>query len=539
MPPGVAQSRLATRNGTVSLYLALALLSLLPGLVLKAGLSEALGLGPMSGLKSVLCEIRFGSGPRFWLGVAGASMMALLLFYPLRKMFARGRAGGSIGGWFHVHILFGMFGPVLILYHCNFGHGGTNANVALWMMLCIAFSGIIGQFVYGRASRDFYAGRQQAMRHRDAIVAVLASADSFRSWKETLVEEIDSFDVDLLTPRNGLMAGLRARWQVEKRKSYLSAEIARYLDESARQGGLERTTYLRLRKAAAGHVRAYFSIARSAASQSIKEQLWSRWRMFHLPVFLVMVVAAVLHVIAVWGMDEPAAKVGANSLRAEIDTGGAASQARVVVAGDETRAKREAAVVPPMARTPIRIEPPPTAATAPEQPAAAMAPQVPKVRPVQAVKSTTARPAPKSAPSVEALLPSPVSPTAVAIPDPAMAPKVERDPIAALQQRTLDKPMALGVPPPPTLAQQIAAMKIKRDGGDFFHSRSETGFELTGKHLKLDCADCHKVPLQDTQKETVRDCVDCHRKDDVHKGRRLNCGECHTTNRWSQILRRK
>ena len=54
-------------------------------------------------------------------------MMALLLLYPLRKLFPGGRWLGRISSWFHWHIAFGIGGPVLILYHCNFGLGGSNA----------------------------------------------------------------------------------------------------------------------------------------------------------------------------------------------------------------------------------------------------------------------------------------------------------------------------------------------------------------------------------------------------------------------------
>src|SRR5690606_10785234 len=50
---------------------------------------------------------------------------------------------------------------------------------------------------------------------------------------------------------------------------------------------------------------AYFKYARHASGRSVREQIWARWRLFHLPVFLLMVGAAILHVVAVWDMASP------------------------------------------------------------------------------------------------------------------------------------------------------------------------------------------------------------------------------------------
>ena len=62
-------------------------------------------------------------------------------------------------------------------------------------------------------------------------------------------------------------------------------------------------------------------------------------------------------------------------------------------------------------------------------------------------------------------------------------------------------------------------------------------YPLTGKHQRLDCAACHSKPLRDTRQASVRGCVDCHSKDDIHRGKRPDCAQCHTTVRWSQRIR--
>ena len=84
------------RNRTVLLYLSLAMVTLVPGLALRAGLNpadlNAAGLASyLTALQQELQDIRFGSGLRFWLGVGGTAMLALLLLYPVRKVLANRR----------------------------------------------------------------------------------------------------------------------------------------------------------------------------------------------------------------------------------------------------------------------------------------------------------------------------------------------------------------------------------------------------------------------------------------------------------------
>ena len=79
-----------------------------------------------------------------------------------------------------------------------------------------------------------------------------------------------------------------------------------------------------------------------------------------------------------------------------------------------------------------------------------------------------------------------------------------------------------------SLAERLAKFKSER----FDHNT--TNFPLTGKHTKVDCAGCHKTTIE----KTPSTCVACHKQDDPHRGRRNDCAKCHTTNRWTQILRR-
>ena len=566
------------RSRTVLLYLVVACVVLLPGIALRIGVDaaklSAWGLGTLTDLHAYLAmlqqalqDIEFGNGLRFWLGVAGTTMLALLLLYPLRKALANRRGVGSVGGWFHLHSLLGIAAPVLILYHSNFRHGSLNANVALWTMLLVAFSGIVGFFVYARVSASFYTSRQQALTHRNAVLASIAGTVEFQARKGLLIAKFEAFEAELLTPRQGLRASIRARLRLERHRREMTDDIAGLVSDTARARSDSAAAFQQFRTIVGRHVRAYFGIARAAASQSMREQMWSRWRLLHMPVFLIMLVATLLHVVAVWDgggadladADDPASvRVASAPAAHTLATTNAAATASASAGVSAATTPQVASAQAPEAPRPA---PPPGLSVR------VVKPQILPVRPtaaaVQPKPLIEAAPATAPVPQlarrpVPVPVPAPQLAAAPVIAAPAIAAPILAAPILAAQdtppappqgaitelQRRLEPPMALGANlgggkvSAASLDDMFAAFKAKRQTGEFSHSDLETGFNLTGKHLKVECASCHTAPLPATRQNTAaRACIDCHKKDDNHSGSRPDCAKCHTTNRWKQRIR--
>ena len=517
------------RTRTVVIYLVLASLVLIPGLVLRLGYESLLpGIEPIvSRLKADLLDIRFGEGLRFWLGVAGASMMGLLLFYPLRKWLGPRNAIGRVAGWFHWHLVLGIAGPVAIAYHTNFGHGGTHANLALWAMILVALSGIVGQFVYTRASAEFYRGKLRAREQVGAIIALLNSLDVMQPSRKNIIADFEALEKELLTPRQGVIASISARLRLESRRRTLSRALGWHIGECVQQLRLDEATHAEMRQTMAVHLQAFVSLARHGASRSVSEQLLARWRLLHLPVFLIMVVATALHVRNVWDMDAPPAPTEAvRPVRPQVVTAPIPAPKRVTTSPVVTPKAVDAPVSAPADRRVATAgdtlggEATKSAAAPPSLQAPVQVP-----RPVQ-------RPQP---PPVVAQAPPPAEPPRVApTPRPTPQPKPPIEDLGEQAQR-----MGLGGGKPRTLAEQIPLYKARMKAGQFAHSQAETGFGLTGKHVKIDCASCHTAPLRDGRPDKVRACIDCHRADDVHRGRRPNCAQCHTPNSWGEIIKRR
>jgi hypothetical protein len=58
----------------------------------------------------------------------------------------------------------------------------------------------------------------------------------------------------------------------------------------------------------------------------------------------------------------------------------------------------------------------------------------------------------------------------------------------------------------------------------------KTKFPLLGKHVKVECKECHKSQMY---KEAPKDCFGCHQKDDKHKTNLgKECADCHNEQDW-------
>ena len=71
------------------------------------------------------------------LGVAGSTMMVLLLGYSLRKRVRALRRLGPLSRWLDVHIFLGLLGPVLVILHSSFKVQGLVA-LSFWSMVVVA-----------------------------------------------------------------------------------------------------------------------------------------------------------------------------------------------------------------------------------------------------------------------------------------------------------------------------------------------------------------------------------------------------------------
>lgn len=243
------------------------------------------------------------TGTGYWLGIVGASLMATLLLYPVRKRLRILRKLGATKYWFRMHMIFGVLGPLLILYHCNFRLGSLNSNVALFCTLLVAGSGLIGRYLYTKVYSDLDGHRRslQELSNR----ARLSPRQRLRAAAVApdLIERMTRFDELVLKSPDSLWAGLvlPARLAVTTRAGFVRLAWAarREIKRQAAQAGVSKVQRRRAQSAVTSLIDAHLRAVRRVAEFHSYERLFSLWHVFHLPFFYILVLTAVLHVVAV------------------------------------------------------------------------------------------------------------------------------------------------------------------------------------------------------------------------------------------------
>jgi hypothetical protein len=238
-------------------------------------------------------------GLGYALGIIGASAMLLLLIYPARKRLAWLGPIGSIKAWFQIHMVLGIVGPLLVLFHANFRTGAANSNVALYCMLVVSGSGLFGRYFYSRIHSEFY-GKQANLVELRERVARLQLVSGALAFIPDLAGQLQVVETALLARLDSLPGLLRPP-VVAMRAVMARRRIAKYIRRAARRQGPGSDSARSKREVQAARELAFRHIdaVRRVAELATYERLFSLWHVLHLPLFFMLLVAGIVHVIAV------------------------------------------------------------------------------------------------------------------------------------------------------------------------------------------------------------------------------------------------
>lgn len=120
-----------------------------------------------------------------WIGLA---VILLVFVYPVRRRLAKNRTWPR--GWFQVHMVAGVVGPLLIVLHSGVHLHALVPVLAMVAMGIVALSGIIGEAVHYLALRTLNEERRQLVRQgvspEEAAVRlqdVASREETFRMWQ--------------------------------------------------------------------------------------------------------------------------------------------------------------------------------------------------------------------------------------------------------------------------------------------------------------------------------------------------------------------
>ena len=242
-------------------------------------------------------------GLGYWLGIAGGSLMLMLLLYPAGKRSAILQRLGLVKHWFRIHMIFGLVGPLLVLYHCNFSVSAMNSKVALYSMLAVSFSGIIGRYFYTRIHRGLYGKRAGVEELRNEISDALSNSRGLAAIMPGFINKLHTVSADLMGDEFTRAISMRRsllwifKYYVVRARLYLT--IRKELRGRAISSDAMRANTRNLRKTANSYAAQQVRLMRQVAQLSFYERLFSLWHVFHMPLFILLVISALVHVLAV------------------------------------------------------------------------------------------------------------------------------------------------------------------------------------------------------------------------------------------------
>lgn len=244
-----------------------------------------------------------GDDVGYALGVAGGVMMLVLLLYPLRKHLRVARGWGPVKWWFWGHMLFGIGGPWLILLHSNFRVGSLNAAVALYSMLTVAGSGIVGRYIYVRVHRGL-DGELTSLKALQAQAGLVGQeARSSLAFAPAVEALLLGFERRALAPGGGWAAPLRQVFGLPFQQAAVAwrcrGELRRRGAMLQRDGLWDAAQRQRRERRARRFVGRYLAAVMRVAQYAAYERLFRLWHVAHLPFVVLLAVSAVVHVVAV------------------------------------------------------------------------------------------------------------------------------------------------------------------------------------------------------------------------------------------------
>ena len=214
-----AQKRLTLRKlrGSVG---ALGFVACLVGFLIWAWLNSANGV------------LTPKDGTGYWFGIAGTTMMGIVLLYPLRKRIKFVRHWGELPRWFRLHMVLGLLGPAMIVAHSNFSVHSANAMVAFVAMLTVAASGVVGRYLYAQTHRGLYGAKLEAKELLAQVSSIRKRIGSKLLEPAGWETRLTAFETEALIPSTTFVGAMAHNIRLGRLERHMRSKLMRELEKS-------------------------------------------------------------------------------------------------------------------------------------------------------------------------------------------------------------------------------------------------------------------------------------------------------------------
>lgn len=244
-----------------------------------------------------------GSSLGYNLGLAGGLLMSSLLLYPLRKRVRALERLGNMQLWFKYHMVAGIGGPLLILFHSTFRTGSMNGRVALYAMLLVACSGIVGRFLYRHIHRGLYGRHLTLADARSEMNAATGRMGTVFALQTDIEARLKAFHEAAFAPLDNVVLRLwrflSLRWKGRGLSRAIRSDVKRILSRMGREARLPRRELIINYRLARALIDDYLEAVVRTSQLAVWERLFSLWHVIHIPFIYLLVLSGIVHVVAV------------------------------------------------------------------------------------------------------------------------------------------------------------------------------------------------------------------------------------------------
>ena len=234
-------------------------------------------------------------------GLIGGILMLLTLLYALRKRIKVMKKIGGMEGWYYFHLIGGVVGPFVIIFHSAFSLRSINSTMAFVAMMMVVVSGLFGRYIYTRIGYGLHSKIDTIKETESTLI------ESIRKYQSEFVENIER---RLSTFALACLAGPKSFYKLPLRflairaaaaTCYVTAseDMARMLKTHAREQGWTMQVYKNLLDEEKRLLREHINAVVQIAHVHVYERILVRWRILHIPLLYILFITGCAHVLAV------------------------------------------------------------------------------------------------------------------------------------------------------------------------------------------------------------------------------------------------
>jgi len=219
------------------------------------------------------------------IGIAGTALILLNLTFMARRRLKSMRRFGALRLWMNMHVVTGLLGPMIVVFHTAFEWRTAIAMIALASIGLLVLTGILGRFIYAMIPHTVSGAEMGREELEQRLAEARAQLDSAAPPGDPLWQAIDKLsDKPLFVPRSSVGCLFLLPYSITS------------------------NTWLRLRLGLLGRVRKdwhavhhavtdFVLIRRRVQTLALYRKLLAWWRGLHRVAALVMVVTMTIHVV--------------------------------------------------------------------------------------------------------------------------------------------------------------------------------------------------------------------------------------------------